>query len=438
MRFKAQFIFFLTVVLLVSSVLPAVAEKKSANPLLDPTELTYARTKDDFLNILFLGLDVSSGDIRASAGKKTVMKSHTDVIMLLSINKTKGRMDLLSIPRDTLCYVPGVHGVYKINAAFNTAKNYKEGFRHTRDTVSWFLGGLKIDAYCAVDLQAMRTLTDKMGGIDYDLEMTYVGSSGRKYKAGYQHLDGMGIVDYVRARHNATGGTNNDMDRTKRNRMMMLAIFDKLKSDMNMLNELWAEGQKSSVNFFTDMNGIRVITDMWDFLQGIESTEIGSYMIPGTYEQYVLGYWNLNITDQAERIRIIKELYGYTAKELPYTSKSYCKWLLNGGFQATQNIRQARLILDYAKMRSKPSNDLKSAITALDKAIDAAVTAFDTAGSKIRAANNQALTTACKKMRTAAEKVVTLSKYPNSYTWEKARLWYQDPLINDAYKIDWR
>ncbi len=438
MRFRKAFVLVIAAVLLCTAVPAALAEKKSNNPMLDPVELTYARTKDEFLNILFLGLDVSSDTIHASAGKRSVMKSHTDVIMLLSINKTKGRMDLLSIPRDTLCYVPGVHGVYKMNAAFNTATNYKEGFRHVRDTVSWFLGGLKIDAYCAVDLEAMRTLTDKMGGIDYDLEMTYTGGSGRRYKAGYQHLDGLGIVDYVRARKNAPQGSNNDMERTKRNRMMMLAIFDKLKSDMNMLNELWAEGQKSSVNFFSDMNGIRVITDMWDFLQGIESAEIGSYMIPGSYELYVLGYWNLNITDQAERIKIIKTLYGYTAKEIPYTSKNYCKWLLNGGFQATQNIRQARLILDYAMLRPKPSKDLKTAITALDKAIDAAVAAFDTAGSKIRAANNQALTNACKKMRTAAEKVVTLSKYPHAYTWEKAKLWYQDPLINDYPKIDWR
>ena len=428
----------LLAVLLCSLALTGLAEKKSDVPLLDPKKLTYTKTKDKFMHILFLGLDVTSGDIHASGGKRTVMKSHTDVIMLLSINLTKGRMDLLSIPRDSLCYVPGVHGVYKINAAFNTASNYNEGFRHVKETVGWFLGGLKIDYYCAVDLQAMRRLIDLMGGIDYDLEMTYSSKDGtRKYKAGFQHLDGMGVVDYVRARTNATQNAD-DMGRTKRNRNMMLALFDRLKSDSNMINELWAETQKSSVNFFTDMNGLRVINEMWDFVQDIDAAQIGSYMIPGTYELYVLGYWNLNITDQKERIKIIKELYGYTAKELPYTSKNFCKWLLNGGFQATQNIRQARLILEYAKTRSKPSKDLKSAITTLDKAIDTAVSAYDTAAVKLRATANKDLTNACKKMRTAAEKVVKLSKYKKDVTWEKAKLWYRDPLIVDYPKIDWR
>ena len=434
----------LLLALLCGAALPASADKVSANPLLDPYTVEYVRTQDDFLNILFLGLDVTTGDIRASGNKRTVMKSHTDVVMLLSINKTKGRMDLLSIPRDTLVYVPGVHGVYKLNAAFNTATNYNEGFRHVKDTVSWFLGGLRIDAFCAVDLAAMRTLTDMMGGIDYDLEMTYTGSSGTKYKAGYQHLDGMGIVDYVRARTNATQDAN-DMGRTNRDRLMMIAIFEKLKSDINMVNELWAETQKSTVNFYTDMNGIRVITDLWDFFQDIDSTEIGSHMISGVYDKagYVLGYWNLNITDQAQRIAKIKELYGIDAQEIPYSSAEYCNWLLNYGFQATQHIRQAKLILDYARMKAKAG--WKDAINKLSSRIDAAVEAFDTASVRLRSKTNGELATALTSMRRAAEDLVKLCNYPDEYSWrpqtgknKNGELWYQDPLVNDYNKINWR
>ena len=218
---------------------------------------------------------------------------------------------------------------------------------------------------------------------------------------------------------------------------MMIALFDKLKSDMNMLNELWATTQKSSVNFFTDMNGIRVITDLWDFFQGVDSAEIGSHMMEGEYVLYVLGYWNLNITDQAARTKLIKEVYGINAKEIPYTSKEYCSWLLNGGFQAVQNIRQAQAILEYAKLRSNPSKDLKNAISALEKSCKAAVSAFDNASAKLRSSANKPLTDACKTMRKNAEKVVKLSNYPEAYTWEKADRWYQDPLINDYYQINW-
>ena len=51
---------------------------------------------------------------------------------------------------------------------------------------------------------------DLIGGIDYDLDMAYTGSSGRTYQKGYQHLDGTGIYDYMRARRNATSGLPGD------------------------------------------------------------------------------------------------------------------------------------------------------------------------------------------------------------------------------------
>jgi LCP family protein required for cell wall assembly len=348
--------FMLLFVLLFCAAIPeASAQKTSITPLLDPQKVKITQTQDEFLNILLLGLDLSTGVHHASGNKRNLMDAHTDVVMLVCINKTKGRIDLLSIPRDTLVYVPEVHGIYKLNAAFNTATNEREGFRHTTNTVSWLLGGVKIDAYCAVDMAAMYTMVDIIGGVDFDLEMNYVGTSGTKYKAGFQHLDAMGVGDYVRARTNATVDRN-AMGRTARNRRMIIAIFDKLKGDMNMLNELWAVKDRKDVLFFTDMKGLYGITDMWDFLQTIDSAQIGSYMISGDYHLYVLGKYNANITDQKQRIETVKTIFGFEPDEIPFVSEEFCTWFRqpNGGCLYTQNIRQARLILDYALTLTMP------------------------------------------------------------------------------------
>ncbi len=432
--------FILLAVLLFCAAIPeASAQKTSITPLLDPQKVKITQTQDEFLNILLLGLDLSTGIHHASGNKRNLMDAHTDVVMLVCINKTKGRIDLLSIPRDTLVYVPEVHGIYKLNAAFNTATNEREGFRHTTNTVSWLLGGVKIDAYCAVDMAAMYTMVDIIGGVDFDLEMNYVGTSGTKYKAGFQHLDAMGVVDYVRARTNATVDRN-DMGRTARNRRMMIAIFDKLKGDMNMLNELWAVKDRKDVLFFTDMKGLYVITDMWDFLQTIDSAQIGSYMISGDYHLYVLGKYNANITDQKQRIETVKTIFGFEPEEIPFVSEEFCTWFRqpNGGCLYTQNIRQARLILDYALLTANNDNQKKAA-KSLDKAIDNAIDAYDAFAKKLRGTKLlEDLNHAIRAMISAAESAAKTCGYPDTYRWDKTRWWFEDPLINDYYQINWR
>ena len=445
MQVKKILSWLLLAIMLLGIACPGLAaETKSRNPLLDPYTLQYATTADDFLNILLLGLDVSTSSFGTSGNKRNLMDAHTDVVMLVSINLTKGRIDLVSVPRDTMVYVPGVRGVYKLNAAFNTGTTVLEGLSHTRDTVSWFMGGLRINAYCALDLEAMAVLGDVMGGIDYDLEMSYSGGNGRKYEEGFQHLDGMGIADYVRARRNARGAAKDrtDLGRTDRGRRMMIAIFDKIKSDYNMLNELWAATQRSDVNFYTDLNGVDTLLNLWDFFQEIDGTEIGSYVFDGSYEDYVLGYWSMHIIDQDARIKLLKEVYGINAKPISYVSKDYAHWLLGngsttGGFQAVQKIRQAKQILDYAYMRSKPSKDLQKAIKTLASNYNASVEAFDNSADR-RAGADAKLQTALNKLVKSAENTAKLCSYPNEVRWEKAKLWYEDPLINEYYEINWR
>ncbi len=429
----------LAVLLLCAGIPEASAQKTSITPLLDPQKVKITQTQDEFLNILLLGLDLSTGVHHASGNKRQLMKAHTDVVMLVCINKTKGRIDLLSIPRDTLVNVPDVHGLYKLNAAFNTATNPTEGFRHTVNTVSWFLGGVKIDAYCAVDIAALYTMMDIIGGVDYDLEMNYIGTSGTKYKAGFQHLDAMGIVDYVRARVNATVDRN-DMGRTARNRRMVIALFDKLKGDINMIKELWALKDNKDVLFYTDMKGLYVITDMWDFLQSIDSAEIGSYMISGDYHLYVLGKYNANITDQKQRIETVKTIFGFAPEEIPFVSAEFCSWFIQptGGCLYTQNIRQARLILDYALLHAD-TDARKKAAKALDKAIDNAIDAYDTLSQRLRGNKPiENMQSTLKTMISAAETAAATCGYPDTYRWDKTRWWFQDPLINDYYQIDWR
>jgi anionic cell wall polymer biosynthesis LytR-Cps2A-Psr (LCP) family protein len=146
----------------------------------------------DVINVLLLGIDNQDKNYTY----RTEM-AHTDAMLLLSINLAADRsgpmFNLISIPRDTMAYVPAVKGIYKINSAINCGDalgvgvsradddavvgESQAGFKAVCDTVSWLLGGIGIDYYCAVTMDAMEELGDVIGGIDFDVEMSFTGHS---------------------------------------------------------------------------------------------------------------------------------------------------------------------------------------------------------------------------------------------------------------------
>lgn len=136
---------------------------------------------------------------------------HTDAIIVLRVDFDNKTLDMISLPRDGFTHVPGVKGIYKLNAAINVGGGKTDaGFQKVCETASWYLGGVPIDYYAAFELETVTKIGDLIGGVDFDVDMAYTGTSGQKYKKGMQHLDGTGINDYMRARKNATGGTPGD------------------------------------------------------------------------------------------------------------------------------------------------------------------------------------------------------------------------------------
>ena len=194
------------------------AEAVSRNPLLTPPVIgEYTRTPQRFLNVLFLGIDYAQPDIIGGYTRTDFEDRHTDAVLVVSLNLEERSASLVSLPRDSLTYVPGVRGIYKLNAAINCADSTREGLELVCKAVTWHLGGVEVSRYIAVDVRSMIQLGDAIGGVDFDLEMSYTGS--RFYRKGRQHLDGLGMMDYVRARQNATVGIN-DLGRTERQRRM--------------------------------------------------------------------------------------------------------------------------------------------------------------------------------------------------------------------------
>jgi LCP family protein required for cell wall assembly len=175
----------------------------------------------------------------------------TDTILIASINPIQKEAALLSIPRDL--YVRTSSGGYsKINAVFANAKysalantstsdrgrNQKAenaGFKAVEDIIQAKIG-IPIHYHGIIDFAGFRKAIDTVGGVDINVPANGVVYEnmwilGRNYtlnvKKGPQHFNGIRALAYARSRYTSARG---DFDRSERQRMLLVALKDKILS----------------------------------------------------------------------------------------------------------------------------------------------------------------------------------------------------------------
>jgi len=406
-----------------------LALEKSANPLLGGLTMDkHTKTEDRIVNILLLGIDYGYEQSDYISAKDELDDCHTDANVVVSINKTQKTVKLVSLPRDVLSYVPGVKGIYKLNAAVNCADSLKKGVEKTRGTVSFHLGGVEIHHYIAVDVPALIALGNAIGGIDYELEMSYTATSGH-YEKGWQHLDGQGIMDYMRARKNApVGGT--DLGRTERQRKMLSAILQKIKSHPGLLFKCVGVLFDKDVNIFTDIGFFDAIGLAASALR-VDMSAIQTYVLDGKLQDF---YSNFNFTDQEARREMLMEVFGIEAEDTPFVSSRHTRWLLNEGFESAKYINLAEELLSQKKLFRNAEQ--KEARKALEEAHDEAVIAFDAAAIEQSGDNRNVLLDRRNKLKKAIENVSVLTDYGETIRYKVNDPWYEDPMINE-YQYNW-
>ena len=175
------------------SVPPKASEAPDAEPSVEPTqdpnEGAPASLNENMYTFLVVGLDQVSNS--------------TDTIMVGRIDTETHKIDVVSIPRDTMVNVSW--GTKRVNTYYSSdlvsGGNGIDGLmKGIRDLV-----GFDIDCYAVVDLEAFVELVDAIGGVDYDvpIDMYYYDPSqglNISIPAGMQHLDGETAVKVVRFR----------------------------------------------------------------------------------------------------------------------------------------------------------------------------------------------------------------------------------------------
>lgn len=169
-------------------------------------------------NLLIVGLDNVEGSHR------------TDTILVVHISPQDKKVNVVSIPRDTLVDIPGI-GLTKVNHAFAYG-----GIDLTRRTLEEFLD-VKIPFTVAINIDGLAKVIDTLGGLTINVEkrMYYVDYAGGLFVdlyPGIQHLNGRQALGYVRFRHDSAG----DIGRMLRQQKFVQALASKIISKKDVLS----------------------------------------------------------------------------------------------------------------------------------------------------------------------------------------------------------
>ncbi len=202
--------------------------------------------KDDRINILLLGI--------GGPGHDGAYLSDTNII--LSIKPSTKRVSMISVPRDLSVKIPS-HGIRKINNAnaFGEAAQAGNGGEYARKIFEETFG-IDIPYYARVDFTAFKELVDVIGGININVERSFVDSAypGENdsyqtviFDAGPQHMDGDRALIFSRSRH-GSNGEGSDFARAKRQQIVLAAFKKKLLSTETFLNPITLQKIVSSLS----------------------------------------------------------------------------------------------------------------------------------------------------------------------------------------------
>ena len=202
----------------------------------EPEELGFEEVKEEkIVNIALFGIDTQTPNS---------FKGRSDSIMILSIDKTKKKIKLISVLRDSFVPMEGNSQLTfaKINNAYASG-----GPERAIKTLNGVFA-LDISEYATVNFYGMADIIDGMGGVEVpvtqaevyrinlgvDEQCRKLGLNPKDYhisKSGTQRLNGIQAVSYSRIRYVANAqGVTNDYGRTDRQRYVLSQLFNSVAS----------------------------------------------------------------------------------------------------------------------------------------------------------------------------------------------------------------
>jgi LCP family protein required for cell wall assembly len=249
------------------------------------------------INLLVMGSDVREGesdvDGAGAAGEVAGMRSDTTMIAHVSADRT--RVEVVSIPRDTLVDVPACmlpdggrtapQNDVMFNSAFQTGGQTGDVGAAAACTIRTVedLTGIYIDDFVVVDFAGFKNVVQALEGvplyIDKEIDDPY---AQLKLAAGCQVLDGQEALGYARARKTVDDGS--DISRIGRQQQLVAAIAREALGK-NLLTDLPAlyrflDAATSTLTTGPYIGGLPTMAGLANSLRGLEPGAISFATMP--------------------------------------------------------------------------------------------------------------------------------------------------------------
>lgn len=267
-----------------SEIIRGIAIQKITNTT---PQKVFADSSDggDSLTVLILGCDKD-----LYYGGKQVINSHarSDMMMVARLDFNRKIVGAISIPRDTLCEVPGYRR-QKINGYHAIG-----GPDLAKRAVEEILPSVNIDRVAVLNFDAFVEIVDILGGVELYIpkDMKYDDNAGNLHidlKKGRQELNGTEALGFVRFRKGHNGG-DSDFERQKRQKDLMLAIKEKLIRNWTQSTNVLDKTVDVSGKAFDkeEMSSLFLYMSSLD-PEKIRMGQVPVVDIPGTYDLSVDG-----------------------------------------------------------------------------------------------------------------------------------------------------
>lgn len=308
-RDKAKYI--IAIILVIAALLMIIAAvtldwvsppELTENPTDDVVQTMSSDRRENFFTVLVVGIDAASNS--------------TDTIMLAAFDIENKKMNIMSIPRDTI--TNSTRKVKKINAAYISHHKDITALMDEVESVT----GVYPDKYALVTVDSFSEIIDEIGGIEFDVPFNMIYNDPTQdlkinIKKGYQTLYGHDAMGLMRYRATYAEG---DIGRIKMQQAfvgavmdkMMTAstipkipeiaqiIFDNVETDLTLGNEVWIGKELVTLNREEDI--------FMTTLPGVAGSYDGlSYYFPN--EEEVLGIVNEKFNpylDPIEKLDLFK------------------------------------------------------------------------------------------------------------------------------------
>lgn len=208
---------------------------QDAEPTIDSKTITVDGVeyfpRQDITVVLFMGIDrygpVEDSGFYTNTGA-------ADVDMLVILDESQQKIDMLYLNRDTMLTMPvlGIGGkpagTYfgQLALAHTYGSGLEDSCENTRNTISDFLGGVEIDYYVSLNMDAIGILNDAVGGVTVNVTEDFSAVDPTISK-GQVTLMGQQAINYVRTRKDV--GDQLNLTRIERQKDYIRGFLEALK-----------------------------------------------------------------------------------------------------------------------------------------------------------------------------------------------------------------